>query len=306
MHKLVLMKFITFFLTYPLIWILSRLPMPFLYLISDFFYFIVYYIFGYRKELVFSNIKTAFPEKTDKEIVIISKKFFHHFTDLIMESVKSFSISKTQIQKRYTYKNLHIINDLAKKGRSIILTGSHQNNWEWSFGLPLYTEINCYGAYKKIQNKYFEKVIKSSRMRFGYDGVPTYEFYKVMTERVENNIQSLYILLSDQSPQLHKAKYWSNFLGEFVPVHTGAETLSKKHNFAVVNMSILKTKRGYYEATFTLITENASEYKNFELTEKYLKITEENISKQPEFYLWSHNRFKHKGKHDEWLQIKKE
>lgn len=305
MHKLILMKFITFALTYPLIWILSRLPMSFLYIISDFFYFIIYRIVGYRKKVVFNNIKTVFPTKTDKEITTISKKFFRHFTDLIIESIKSFSISEKQLKKRYTYKNLHIINDLTQKGRSIILTGSHQNNWEWSFGLPLHTEINCYGAYKKIQNKYFEKVIKSSRMRFGYDGVPTYEFYKVMTERVENGIQSLYILLSDQSPQLHKAKYWSNFLGEFVPVHTGAETLSKKHNFAIVNMNTSKVKRGYYEAEFTLITDNATKYKDFEITDIYLKITEENIKKQPEFYLWSHNRFKHKGKYDEWLLSKK-
>lgn len=300
------MKFLIFALTYPLIWILSKLPMSFLYIISDFFYFLIYHIVGYRKKNVFNNIKTAFPNKTEKEIKSISKKFFRHFTDLIFESIKSFSISKKNITKRYVYKNVEVINDLAQKGKSIALMGSHHNNWEWSFGLPLHANISCYGAYTKIQNKYFEKVIKSSRMRFGYDGVPTYEFYKVMTERVENGIQSLYILLSDQSPQLHKTKHWNNFLGEFVPVHTGAETLSKKHNFAIVNMSASKVKRGYYEAEFTLITDNATKYKDFEITDIYLKITEENIKKQPEFYLWSHKRFKHKGKYDEWLLNKKQ
>lgn len=298
------MKFITFALVYPFIWVFSRFPMSVLYVISNLFYLLIYYVIGYRKEVVFNNIKTAFPTKSDKEIKLISKKFFLHFTDLIMESVKSFSISEKTLLKRYTYKNIEIINDLAKKGKSIALMGSHHNNWEWSFGLPLYVDINCYGAYKKIQNKYFEKVIKSSRTQFGYDGVPTYEFTESMENRVKNNIQSLYVLLSDQSPKLHKTKYWRNFLGEFVPVHVGAETLSKKYDFAVVNMNVLKIKRGHYQAEFTLITENASKYKDFELTDKYIKITEENIKKQPEFYLWSHNRFKHKDRYDEWLQVK--
>lgn len=299
------MKFLVFILTYPFIWILSRFPMSFLYIISDFFYFLMYYVLGYRKKIVFDNIKTAFPEKTDKEINSISKKFFSHFTDLIFESIKSFSISKENLTKRYTYENVEVINNLAEKGKSIVLMGAHHNNWEWSFGLPLQVNIDCYGTYTKIQNNYFEKVIKSSRMRFGYDGVPTAEFIKAIGKKVKDKNQSLYIMLSDQSPQLHRTKYWSNFLGEFVPVHTGAETLSKKYHFAIINMSVLKVKRGYYKTKFTLITENASDYKDFEITDKYLKLTEKNIKKQPQFYLWSHKRFKHKGKYNEWLLSKK-
>lgn len=298
------MNFIIFILTYPFVWILSRFPMRILYIISDFLFFILFYVIGYRKKVVLSNIKTAFPEKSDSEVNTIAKKFFKHLTDLVVESIKSFSISEKTLRKRYQYKNIEVINDLIEKGRSIVFVGSHQNNWEWSFGLPLYININCYGAYTKIQNDYFDKAIKSSRMRFGYEGVPTWDFSKSVENRVKNNIQSLYGLLSDQSPQLYRAKHWGNFLGNFVPVHTGAEILSKRHNFAVINMSVLKLKRGYYQATFSLITENASAHKDFDITEKFLKITEENIKKQPEFYLWSHKRFKHKGKYDEWLEIR--
>lgn len=294
------MKFIIFALTYPFIWILSKLPMRLLYIKSDVFFFLLYHVIGYRKKVVFNNIRTAFPEKTEKEITTIGKKFFKHFTDLIFESIKSFSISEKEIKKRYVYKNINVINNLAKKGRSIALMGSHHNNWELSFGLPLEANLDCYGAYTKIQNPYFEKVIKSSRTRFGYDGVPTTEFSKTIANRAKNHIQSLYILLSDQSPQLHKTRHWNTFLNEFVPVHTGAEILSKKYNFAVVNMTVTKIKRGYYEADFTLITEDASSYDNFEITDKYLKITEAHIKTQPEFYLWSHKRFKHKGKYDLW------
>lgn len=296
------MKLITFLFTYPFIWILSRLPLQVLYLISDFFFLILYYVVGYRKKVVFNNIKRVFPEKSDKEIKLIGKKFFNHFTDLIMESVKSFSISEKQLLKRYAYKNVEVINNLAKQGKSIALVGSHHNNWEWAFGLPLKANINCYGAYTKIQNKYFEKVIKSSRMRFGYDGTTTTEFSKTVQNRVNENIQSLYMLLSDQSPQLHKTRYWGSFLGQFVPVHTGAEILSKKYNFAVVNINTTKIKRGYYMSEFSLITENASSYQNFKITDEFLKIIEKQIYKQPETYLWSHKRFKHINQYDKWLK----
>ncbi|MDY0781491.1 lysophospholipid acyltransferase family protein [Tenacibaculum sp. IB213877] len=296
------MQFITFIVTYPFIWLLSLLPMRILYLISDFFFFILYYVVGYRKKVVYNNIQLAFPEKSDIEIKNITKKFFKHFTDLIFESIKSFTISKNEMQKRYVYKNIDVINTLAKQGRSIALMGSHHNNWELSFGLPLVANIACYGAYTKIQNKYFEKVIKSSRMRFGYDGVYTTIFTKTIQERVKNNIQSLYILLSDQSPQLRKTRHWATFLNNFVPVHTGAEILAKKYNFAVVNMTVTKLKRGFYEAEFELLTEDPSQYNNFDLTERYLQITEAHIQKQPEFYLWSHKRFKHKNKYSSWLK----
>ena len=299
------MKLLTFIIVYPLIWILSILPMRLLYIISDCFRFILFNFIGYRKKVVISNLKMAFPEKPTDETQIITKKFYKHFVDLIFESIKSFTISRKEIEKRYVFKNVDVINAAVKNGRNIILTGSHQGNWELAFGLPFKTTINCFGAYTKIQNPYFEKVIKASRTKFGFDGVPTGIFNKTLEERIQNNLQSLYILLSDQSPQLHKTRYWANFLNNYVPVHTGAEVLAKKHDFTIINMNVTKVKRGYYEADFELITNTPNDYKNFEITDKYLKITEAHIKKQPEFYLWSHKRFKHKDKHDQWLEKRK-
>lgn len=294
------MQRVIFLIVYPIIWCLSRLPMWILYRFSDVFFFIIYYLVGYRKKVIYSNIQKVFPEKTDKEIKSISRKFYRHLTDLIFESVKSFTIPRKELAKRYTYTNVEVINNLYEEGYDIVLVGSHHNNWEWSFGLPIYTDINCYGAYTRIKNPYFEKVIKSSRTRFGYDGVPTVEFYKSIQERVENKIQSLYILLSDQSPQLHKTRHWSQFLNNYVPVHTGAEILSKKHNLAIVCISTTKIKRGYYSASFELITKTPNEFADFELTEKFLAIAEKHIYTQPEYYLWSHKRFKHMDKYDLW------
>ena len=290
------MKFIIFALAYPFIWIISRLPMWVLYLKSDLIYLLMYYVFGYRKKAVLENLKLSFPEKSPEEIIEISKKFFKHFTDVLMESVKAFTISEKQILKRYKYKNPELVNDYAKEGRSIALVGAHQANWEWSFSLPLILNINSFGAYTKLNNKYFEKAIRESREKFGFKGYKSANLIKGMQKNFTNKIQGLYLLLSDQSPQLHKTYYWSDFFNIKVPIHTGAEMLSKRYNLVVINYVAKKVKRGYYEIVFQLITDTPKEFENYQITDKYTTLTEENIKQQPEFYLWSHKRFKHRNK----------
>lgn len=300
------MAFLFFILTYPLIWILSRLPMRILYVISDFFYVLFYYVIGYRKKVVFNNIKLAFPEKSEQELTKISKKFFKHFTDLVFESVKSFSISEAEIKKRYVYKNIEVLRALEDKGKSMILMGSHYANWEWIIYLNEMIRFTPYGAYTRMQNPYFEKKIKSSRTKFGAIFVKTSETVRMMQANKKNGKKAVYGLLSDQSPRLDKTHYWRSFLGVHVPVITGAEMLAKKFDFSIVNYNATKIKRGYYEIEFEVITENPTNFKDFEITDKYINLTEAHIKKQPEFYLWSHNRFKHKDKYQEWLSKNKQ
>jgi KDO2-lipid IV(A) lauroyltransferase len=296
------MQLLIFILVYPIIWLLSKLPMRVLYLLSDGFFTVFYYIIGYRKKVVFANIKLAFPEKSNKEVKTLSEKFFKHLCDLIFESIKAFSISEKEILKHYKYKNPEILDKIAEQGRSIALVGSHQANWEWSIGIPLFTKINCFGAYNKLGNSYFDKVVKDSRQKFGFFGYKTSDTIKGMINNTTNGKQGLYLLLSDQSPQVSKTFYWSEFLGIKVPIHTGAEMLSKKFNLVVVNYSTKKIKRGLYETEFTLITETPKDFDNYQITDTYLKLTEKAILAQPEFYLWSHKRFKHRNKVPEAFQ----
>jgi KDO2-lipid IV(A) lauroyltransferase len=270
--------------------------MRILYIKSDIFFFIVYYIIRYRKKVVLDNLKLYFPEKSNEELKLMSKKFFKHFMDLVMESVKAFSISEKQILKRYTYKNPELVNTLFKQGKSIALVGAHQANWEWSISLPLVLDQPITGAYTKLNNKYFEKAVRDSREKFGVIGVKTSETVKRMQYNVTNKIQAAYILLSDQSPQPHKTFYWREFFNIKVPVHTGAEMLSKKFDLVVVNYLTKKVKRGYYETEFQLITDSPKEFENYQITDKYIDLTEKNILQQPELYLWSHKRYKHKDK----------
>lgn len=299
------MKLLIFIIVYPLIWMLSILPMRLLYIISDFFRLIVFNLIGYRKKVVVQNLRMAFPEKSDKEIKSIARKFYKHFIDLIFESIKAFTISEKEVLKRYKYKNPELVNNLTKEGKSIILLGAHQANWEWSFSLPLVLDTQVFGAYTKLTNKYFEKAVKNSRTKFGIEGFKTSETIKGIHKNYLKKIQGAYILLSDQSPQVHKTHYWAEFFGIKVPIHTGAEILAKRYDFTVINYTVKKIKRGYFETEFELITDSPKDFENYQITDKYLEITERNIKEQPECYLWTHKRFKHKDKYEQWLENRK-
>jgi KDO2-lipid IV(A) lauroyltransferase len=291
-----LMQFIVFAITYPIIWMLSRLPMRVLYIKSDILYFLVFYVFRYRKQVVLDNLKLAFPKKNEEALLIIRKKFFKHLIDLMMESIKSFSISKKEISKRYTYVNPELVNTYAKEGRSIALVGAHQANWEWSVNLPLVLDIDVFAAYTRFSNTYFEKIVRESRGQFGGIAYRTTDTVREMQKNFSDKKQGVYILLSDQSPQPNKAIYWRKFFNIKVPVHTGAEMLAKKFDFVVINYVTRKIKRGYYETEFKLITDTPKELEKFEITDLYTTLTEQNITEQPEYYLWSHKRFKHSDK----------
>ena len=290
------MSLLIYILVYPLIWILSILPFKILYFLSDLIFLIIYYVIGYRKKIVLDNLRLAFPEKTNQELINISKKFYHHFVDIFIEMIKSFTISKKLLKKHCSYPNLDVLNDLQKEGKSIILVGSHYGNWEWLFGLSSFTDFKCYTAYTKVSNKYFNRKILKSRKRFGFSLKPTARIIVEIDNNIKNNVQSIYGLISDQSPQLKKAIYWNHFLGVKVPVHTGAEMLAKKHNLSLVLISTKKIKRGHYENSFSVITKEPNKFPDFELTDMFHDEIEKQIREQPEYYFWTHKRFKHKDK----------
>jgi len=290
------MNLLIYILVYPIIWLLSNLPFRILYIISDGIYLLVYYIIGYRKNVVFNNLKLSFPEKTDKELVQISKKFYKHFIDVFIEMIKSFTVSKEAIYKRYKYPNIDFFTELYKDGKSVVLVGSHYANWEWIMSVDSFVSYKGYAAYTRVNNKYFNKKILTSRTKFGTSLVQTSKIIAEIKNNQKNNIQAMYGLLSDQSPQLKKTFYWSEFLGVKVPIHTGAEMLAKRYDLNMVFMDVKKVKRGYYETTFSLITNNATKFEDYQLTDIFLEKVEKQIRTKPEFYFWTHKRFKHKNK----------
>ena len=296
MLKILAVQFVSFILVYPIIWLLSILPFRVLYAISDGAYFIVYYLVGYRKKTVHFNLKTAFPDKSEAEIKKLSKKFYRHFTDIFIEMIKSFTISKKQITKRYTFKNIEVLRELENANRSAILLGAHYANWEWIFNLNLHVKFGGFAIYKKVKNKHFDKKVRETRGRYNTTLVPTKEIFEVIQENTENNVLSLYGFLGDQSPKPHKAHHWPNFLGVQVPAHTGVELLSKKHDLPIVFFKTKKIKRGYYESTLKLLVENPDNYPDYQITDLFLQEVEQQIKEAPAYYFWTHKRFKHKDK----------
>ncbi len=291
------MNLIVFLLVYPFVWLISRLPLSVLHLISNFFFWLNEYIVGYRKDVVLDNLKLAFPEKEDKELLKIRKKFFRHLVDFFIESIKTFTISEAEIKRRMKYTNLEVLEKVVASGKSIALVGPHQANWEWLIGLPLHLKgIGCHAAYTRIKNKHFEKVVKQSRSKFGGIMYRTTDTIRNIHRNYKNEQQSLYCLLSDQSPVINKTHYWREFMGIKVPIHTGAEMLAKRYDMAYVVWTSKRVKRGYYEISFELISDNPTSFKDYELTDRFLEITEKNINEHPETYLWSHKRFKHRDK----------
>jgi len=288
------MQFIIYILVYPIIWLISLLPLRILYLLSNFIYYIVYYIFGYRKKVVYTNLKLVFPNKTEEEIQGIQKKFYRHFIDIFIEMVKSFTISKKELAKRYKFTNMEVLNDLEKLNKSIIITGAHYANWEWVIILNKYITHKSFAAYTRINNKYFDKKIRASRERLGANFIATTKFMPFVESNKQNNVMAIYGLLSDQSPQLHKAKYFSEFMGVKVPIQTGTEFLAKKYDHAVVLMKTNKVKRGYYETEFTVLAENPNDFKDYEITDLFLREIEKQIRANPAYYFWSHKRWKHR------------
>lgn len=298
------MQFLIFALVYPLVWLLSKLPMRILYAISDVLFVFVFYVFKYRKKVALDNLDLVFPEKSLEEKKTIAKQFFKHFADSFIETIKAISISKKEILKRYKYKNPEVAEKFIKDGRSIAFVSAHQANWEWFASAPLLLNCRAKGAYTSIGNKYFDKVVKDSRERFGFICYASAKTVKAFYEDFKAQKQSIYLLISDQSPQLEHSVYWAAFFGIKVPFHVGAESLSKKFDLVVINSATKKIKRGYYETEFTLIADKPKEVDNFGITDKYIELTEHLIKEQPEFYLWSHKRFKHRNRYEEWKELK--
>jgi len=291
-----MIQFLVFILVYPVIYLISLLPFRLLYLLSDFFYFILYYLVGYRKKVVSNNLRTAFPEKSEEELKVIRKKFYHHFVDIFIEMIKIFTISKKEFMKRVSFTNEEELKAFMKKYPANILMASHHSNYEWLSIIKQYFDHPFYVAYKKIENKYFDNLAKKSRSRFGATLITTRRFKPFMNKVFKEKGDGTFGLISDQNPLPEKALYWRSFFGQRVPVFTGAETFAKEYNYPVAYIDTRKIKRGVYKATFKIITLNPKELPDYQITDKFFEILENQIREQPEYYFWTHKRFKHTGK----------
>ncbi|MBP1637275.1 MAG: lipid biosynthesis acyltransferase [Bacteroidetes bacterium] len=284
-----------YYLSLGFIKLVSLLPFWVLYGLSDFSYLIVYYIAGYRKKVVRDNLKRSFPEKTEKGRLIIERKFYHHFCDLLFESIKSATISRNEILRRMKILNYNQVIRHYDEGKSVILMTSHYANWEWTycFNLMLPKDKPFYQIYKKLSNNMSEKIVQHIRTRFGSVAVEVQELFPTLSTMKTEGRVGMIGMVSDQSPARNGMKYFSQFLNQHTPVITGTELIAKKYDFPVYYAQIRKVKRGFYTCNLLPICVNPAETEKFEITEKYIRILENEILAEPAYWLWSHRRWKY-------------
>lgn len=288
------MQLLVYVVLYPILWLISILPFRLFYLFSDFVCFLTYTIIGYRKKVVRQNIALALPHLSEKERLAVEKKFYKHMCDMFLEMIKTISITQEEIEKRFTFKNLEVYKDLETKNKSIALLCAHYASYEWVVSMNYYIGFKGFGIYKKLANPYFDKLVKHIRSKFKAELITTKETITTLADNERKGILGVYGFASDQSPKPNAAYHWANFMGHYVPVHTGAEMLAKRFDMNVIFLKTKKIKRGYYEASFEVLSEDVKSVPNYEITDQFLKLVEEQILEAPEYYLWTHKRWKHK------------
>ena len=290
------MKFLTKFVITPLLIFISWLPFRLLYFISDLFYYILYYGIKYRRKIVRKNLELSKVAKSTKDLIRIEKKFYRHLTDVFFEMFKFYSISPEEMKRRFYIENPEIFYQLEKKNKSVMFMTSHYGGFEWFLSINYHVPQLQFAVYTPLSNKSLDSLIKKFRLRHGSKLISRYKAGSYIKKQIKENKLFLYGMAADQSAQIRSITYWKEFLGVKVPVFTGSERIAKQHNIPVVFGKVVKIKRGYYKVVVDLISEFPNEYKNYQITDIYLKKLEKQIREIPEYYYWTHNRFKHKDK----------
>lgn len=273
--------------------LISRLPFSVIYLLSDIFYVVVYYIIQYRKKVVYANLESSFPEKTDIEIKTIAKKYFHHFCDLTLETIKMHRMHEDDFREKVVVKNPELVNGYFENHKSIVVLTMHYNNWEWSTALPLYLKHTVLGVYKPLHNSKFNYFVNSLRSKMGAELIKNSNVLRRVIKAERSKEPVMIWLAGDQTPpEFHK--YWFRFLNQEAMFYPGPAFISKRFNQPILFQKLEKTGRGKYESSFEVLLENPAEVSEAEIINIYIRKMEDIIRANPEFYLWSHKRWKHK------------
>jgi KDO2-lipid IV(A) lauroyltransferase len=250
-------------------------------------------VVGYRKKVVFNNLRNSFPGKSEAELTKLMKLFYHHFADLLVESLAMFTISEKEATRRMKFNNPEILDKYFEQGRSVILAGGHFNNWElFAVAVDGSLKHATVALYKPLQNKFFDKKMRDTRGKYGLKMMSIKEVKDVFND-IDKKPTAI-IFATDQSPSNANKGYWMEFLNQDTPVLFGTEKYAIEYNCPVIYGTINKVKRGYYELDLKLITENPRECAHGEITEQHTRLLEKDIRKAPQFWLWSHRRWKHK------------
>lgn len=273
------------------LWLLGSLPLWMLQAFAWVLHWLIWHVLKYRKKVVLSNLRNAFPEKTESEIVKIAKRFYLHLCDIFMESI--YRMSATEAQKRYVFEQVEVYQKLFQKGKDLIIMMGHYANWEWTASAWNQVPYRTIGVYKPLMNKTFDRYFIFMRTRFGSQAVPLRNTFKEAVGCRQNNDRFALLLVGDQRPTPAEIKLWLTFMNQDTPIILGPEKMAQKFDTAVIYLQVVPVKRGYYRVFPVLITENASKTAENEVSTLFYSVLENQIKSQPEYYLWSHKRWKY-------------
>lgn len=275
--------------------LVSRVPFWLLYAISDLLFYPLYYIIRYRRKIVRHNLVESFPEKSLKDVKQIEKEFYHFFVDVMLESCKMFTIPFDEVKRRAVFKNPELVNALLEKGQPVSVFIGHYGNWEWltTARLWLHDETEMVQIYHKLSNPTMDRVVLFLRERFGNKCVKRNETVRYLVNAQKEGVKVCVGFIADQSPKRRESKHFLRFLNHDVPVLTGTEKLTKHFGHAAFFLKARRISRGHYEYEFIPLHDDPQSLPDFELTRLYFERLEREICRQPELYLWTHNRFKY-------------
>ena len=288
---------IAFWLIYGTWYALSPLPMWVHYLFSDILFVLVAFVFRYRHRVIWKNLTRSYPEKSEKELKRLQRQFYRHMCDIVAETVKYTTISRRTIMRRMTFKGVEQVAEILNSGQSIALLLGHYGNWEWvtSFALwlpPVEHEVKMGQLYHPLENKVFDRVVLKMRNRMGPVCIPKNDVLRWVLGNKRDGHQTMLGYINDQVPKWENIHHWLEFLHQETPVFTGVERISRSQHQAVVYLDVKCPRRGYYECEFQVITRNPASLGEFELTDIFFQRMEKTINRAPQYWLWSHNRWK--------------
>jgi Kdo2-lipid IVA lauroyltransferase/acyltransferase len=278
---------------YALLWLITLLPLKVLYGVSDLLFLVIYYVVPYRKRVVRRNLENSFPHKSPEEIEQIAHRFYRYFTDFFIETVKSLNFPYHKHIRRFVFKNIEVLDQQYHQGRNVVLVSGHYGNWEWVNTIPKQMKHRFYYAARILKSSVSDRLINQLRQKHGCNLIPMEATYRKILGQVKQGEKLAIWLLADQRPP-RRADYWTTFLNQDTAFFLGAARFVKKMDFTMVFMDIQRIKRGHYEVSFDVLSEGPTAMSDHELTELHVRKLESIINNRPEFWLWTHKRWKYK------------
>lgn len=273
------------------IFFFSLLPMWIIHALSSFIKWVLWDVFRYRKDVVIQNLSLSFPEKTEKEIGVIADQFYLHLSDILLETIKGFSLSEKELKKRFVFTNPEILDAHYENGESVLILGSHHGNWEWGvLAVNLWLKHQVVGIYKPLKNKYTDATMSRKRSRWGLLLASMQHAGRAFV-RYRKKVCA-YVLIADQGPSDMVHAYRVPFLHRSTPFLHGPDKLAQKTGYPVYMYDVRRIKRGYYEVSFSLLDAIPQQRQDGDIVRKFAQALEGIIREDPANWLWSHKRWK--------------